>query len=101
MVSWLRALLPAVPVILEVAREARRMREPSEVPTVAADGAGLEAALARTNEALAEVAAEVKRVQALQASLERRLDVLAVVTWSVAGVLAIVVVGLVARLAAG
>jgi hypothetical protein len=101
MVSWLRALLPAVPVILEVAREARRIRDQPEGPPAGTDGTGLEAALTRTNEALATVAAELERVHAVQAALERRLDVLTVVAWSVTGVLAMVVVGLIVRLAAG
>jgi hypothetical protein len=103
MASWIKLLLPAVPVLLEAAREARRSRHPqAEVPPARpSDADGIESALARTTAAVEQLGAEVRRLAAHQAALERRLDVLAVVSWSVAGVLAVVIVGLVVRLAAG
>lgn len=100
MVTWIKRLLPAVPVIIEVAREARRMREPARDGTGIAHPEAVQATLERATQALEEVSDELRRVQALQAALERRLDVLGIVVWSVAGVLALVVIGLVVRLAA-
>jgi hypothetical protein len=99
MVSLIKWLLPAMPVIVEVAREVRRMREPAPPAGAATEPEALAAALARTTEALEQVSTELKRVQAIQAALERRLDVLGVVAWTTAGVLALVVVGLIVRLA--
>ncbi len=99
MVTWIKRLLPAVPVIVEVAREARRLREPPREGIGSANPEAVGAALARATEALEEVSEELRRVQGLQAALERRLDMLGVVVWSVAGVLALVVVGLIVRLA--
>ncbi len=95
MVSLIKWLLPAMPVLVEVAREARRLREPAPPAGAATDPE----ALARMTEALEQLSTELKRVQAIQTTLERRLDVLGVVTWTVAGVLALVVVGLIVRLA--
>ncbi len=100
MVTWIKRLLPAVPAIIEAAREARRLREPARNGTGTGNPEAVEAALARATRALEEVSDELRRVQAFQAALERRLDILGVVVWSVAGVLALVVVGLVVRLAA-
>lgn len=99
MVSLIRWLLPAVPVIVEVAREARRLREPPTPTSAAAGSDALESALARTTERLEDLSTELSRVQAAQAALERRLGVLGVVTWTVAGVLALAVLGLIVRLA--
>ncbi len=90
MVSWLRALLPAVPVILDVAREVRRQREPAPAP----GNGDLEAALARATEALARVSADLEQVTARQAAIERRLDVIGIAMWAFGGVLAITVIGL-------
>lgn len=94
MVSWIRALLPAVPVILDVAREVRRHREPAAPQAPVEVGVGLEAALARIQETLDQVSADLTALSARQTALERRLDVLAIAVWAVGGVLAVVVVGL-------
>lgn len=103
MVSWLRALLPAVPVILDVAREVRRHREPAPLPPPAPLDAGLDlaAALARAEEALGRVSEDLAEVSARQAALERRLDVLAVAVWALGGVLAVVAIGLLVYLVRG
>jgi hypothetical protein len=102
MASFLKLLLPAVPVLLDAVREARRHRAPPAAGTAGRPATdALEGTLARTAGAVDQLAAEVRRLAAAQAVLERRLDVLAVVSWSVAGVLSVVVIGLVVRLAAG
>lgn len=91
-------LLPAVPVILDVAREVRRQRETTPVTPPAADGADVEAALARTTEALDRLSTDLAQVAARQAALERRMDVLAIALWAQGGVLAVVAIGLIVYL---
>lgn len=100
MANWFKFLVPAVPVVIEAVREARRARRPAHEPPAAPQADPLEPTVARLTATLEETRVELRRVQAALAALERRLDVLVVVAWSTAGVLAVVVVGLLVRLAA-
>lgn len=99
MVSWFRALLPAVPVILNVAREVRRQRGPVPPSGPVAGGLEVEAAIARTTEALEKLTADLEQVAARQAALERRLDVIVIALWMLAGVVVVVAIGFLVHLA--
>lgn len=91
-------LLPAVPVILDVAREVRRQREAIPALPPVDDATDLEAALARAAEALDRLSTDLAQVAARQAALERRMDVLVIALWAQGGVLAVVAIGFIVYL---